>query len=181
MWPVARLDLAGARRAPDDDVIAALVQVKGIGRWTAEMFLIFALGRLDVLPVDDLGFRRAVRARLRPARPARCRPPRSRAGRALAPLPLDRHLVSLAQPQQHARAIDAYLPHNPHLLAGIHARTTIAHREDAKDGKKKKLILRVSRASFLRGEFMYRCDARCLLTEQRRAIYNGSVINQSID
>jgi DNA-3-methyladenine glycosylase II len=36
-------------------VIATLCQIKGIGRWTAEMFLIFSLGRLDVLPVDDLG------------------------------------------------------------------------------------------------------------------------------
>src|SRR5688500_5558332 len=41
----------------DDDVIDALVKVKGIGRWTAEMFLIFVLNRPDVLPVDDLGLR----------------------------------------------------------------------------------------------------------------------------
>jgi DNA-3-methyladenine glycosylase II len=39
----------------DDEVIAELCQVKGIGRWTAEMFLIFRLGRPDVLPVGDLG------------------------------------------------------------------------------------------------------------------------------
>ena len=38
-----------------------LTQVKGIGRWTAEMFLIFSLGRLDVLPVDDLGVRAAIK------------------------------------------------------------------------------------------------------------------------
>jgi DNA-3-methyladenine glycosylase II len=44
----------------DDEVIHALTQVKGIGRWTAEMFLIFSLMRPDVLPVDDLGFRKAV-------------------------------------------------------------------------------------------------------------------------
>jgi DNA-3-methyladenine glycosylase II len=42
---------------PDEEVIAHLIQIKGIGRWTAEMFLIFSLGRLDVLPVDDLGLR----------------------------------------------------------------------------------------------------------------------------
>jgi DNA-3-methyladenine glycosylase II len=42
---------------PDEEVIANLIQVRGIGRWTAEMFLIFALGRIDVLPVDDLGLR----------------------------------------------------------------------------------------------------------------------------
>lgn len=40
---------------PDEEVIAALVGVKGVGRWTAEMLLIFALGRPDVWPVDDLG------------------------------------------------------------------------------------------------------------------------------
>ena len=44
----------------DEEVIAHLTQVKGIGRWTAEMFLIFSLGRLDVLPVHDLGLRKGV-------------------------------------------------------------------------------------------------------------------------
>jgi DNA-3-methyladenine glycosylase II len=45
----------------DDEVVGHLLPVHGIGKWTAEMFLIFALGRLDVLPVDDLGLRAAVR------------------------------------------------------------------------------------------------------------------------
>jgi DNA-3-methyladenine glycosylase II len=45
---------------PDADVIALLVQVKGIGRWTAEMFLMFRLHRPDVLPVGDLGIVKAV-------------------------------------------------------------------------------------------------------------------------
>lgn len=44
----------------DEAVIAELVEVRGIGRWTAEMFLIFNLLRPDVLPVDDLGLQRAV-------------------------------------------------------------------------------------------------------------------------
>jgi len=44
----------------NEEVITALTQVKGIGRWTAEMFLIFSLLRPDVLPVDDLGFRKGV-------------------------------------------------------------------------------------------------------------------------
>ena len=44
----------------DEDVIAALTQVKGIGRWTAEMFLIFRLGRPDVLPLNDLGIINAI-------------------------------------------------------------------------------------------------------------------------
>ena len=42
-------------------VVEALTQVRGIGRWTAQMFLIFQLGRRDVLPVDDLGLRNAVK------------------------------------------------------------------------------------------------------------------------
>jgi DNA-3-methyladenine glycosylase II len=45
------------RDLPDEEVIEKLIPVRGIGRWTAEMFLIFSLGRLDVLPVDDLGLR----------------------------------------------------------------------------------------------------------------------------
>ena len=44
----------------DEEVIAALTQVKGIGRWTAEMFLIFRLQRPDVLPLGDLGIVTAV-------------------------------------------------------------------------------------------------------------------------
>lgn len=50
--------LAAARRLPDDAIIERLTAVRGIGRWTAEMFLIFRLGRPDVLPVDDLGVRK---------------------------------------------------------------------------------------------------------------------------
>ena len=42
----------------DDEIIARLTEIKGIGRWTVEMFLIFNLGRPDVLPVHDLGIRR---------------------------------------------------------------------------------------------------------------------------
>ena len=44
----------------DEEIIAELVVVKGIGRWTAEMFLIFSLCRLDIWPVDDLGIKKAV-------------------------------------------------------------------------------------------------------------------------
>src|SRR5688500_4062325 len=53
-----RLDALDAMT--DDEVIAALTQVKGIGRWSAEMFLMFRLHRPDVLPVDDLGILKAV-------------------------------------------------------------------------------------------------------------------------
>jgi DNA-3-methyladenine glycosylase II len=48
-------------RLSDEKVIEALIQVKGIGVWTAQMFLIFSLGRLDVFPHDDLGVRVAIR------------------------------------------------------------------------------------------------------------------------
>ena len=44
----------------DDEVIEMLTQVKGIGVWTAHMFLIFSLGRLNVLPVGDLGIRKGI-------------------------------------------------------------------------------------------------------------------------
>src|SRR5262249_20357082 len=49
----------------DEEIISELISVKGISRWTAEMFLIFSLNRLDVLPVQDLGLQRAVRIRYR--------------------------------------------------------------------------------------------------------------------
>jgi DNA-3-methyladenine glycosylase II len=47
-------------RMEDDQIIAALTQVRGIGVWTVQMFLIFVLNRPDVLPTDDLGLRKAV-------------------------------------------------------------------------------------------------------------------------
>jgi DNA-3-methyladenine glycosylase II len=53
-----RLVLEGIETADDDAVIDALVQVRGIGPWTAQMFLMFRLGRPDVLPVLDLGVRK---------------------------------------------------------------------------------------------------------------------------
>jgi len=52
--------LSKIARMDDDDVIEMLTQVKGIGVWTVHMFLIFSLGRLDVLPVGDLGIRKGV-------------------------------------------------------------------------------------------------------------------------
>ncbi|MBI3047595.1 MAG: DNA-3-methyladenine glycosylase 2 family protein [Acidobacteria bacterium] len=56
----ASLPLAALDAMPDDEVIEALTRVKGIGRWTAEMFLMFRLHRPDVLPVNDLGIVKAV-------------------------------------------------------------------------------------------------------------------------
>ncbi|HMA34695.1 MAG TPA: DNA-3-methyladenine glycosylase [Chloroflexia bacterium] len=83
-----RLDLGALATAPDDAVITALTAVKGIGRWTAEMFLIFALGRLDVLPVGDLGLRRAVQRRY-----------------ALPDLPTPAFLITLATPWRPYRSV----------------------------------------------------------------------------
>jgi DNA-3-methyladenine glycosylase II len=55
------LVLEGLERHGDEDIIAALTQVKGIGRWSVQMFLMFRLGRPDVLPGLDLGIQKAVR------------------------------------------------------------------------------------------------------------------------
>jgi DNA-3-methyladenine glycosylase II len=55
-----KLKMRSLSKMSDDKIIEHLTQVKGIGRWTAEMFLIFSLGRLDVLPTGDLGLRKGV-------------------------------------------------------------------------------------------------------------------------
>jgi DNA-3-methyladenine glycosylase II len=55
-----RLDLDGLDRCEDEEVVTQLTTVRGFGRWTAEMFLMFRLHRPDVLPVGDLGIVKAV-------------------------------------------------------------------------------------------------------------------------
>ena len=55
-----RLELDKFSKLPDNLIIEELDEVKGIGRWTAEMFLMFSLGRTDVFPMDDLGLKKAV-------------------------------------------------------------------------------------------------------------------------
>jgi DNA-3-methyladenine glycosylase II len=55
-----KLDLFILSTMTDEEIIAELIKVKGIGRWTAEMFLIFSLGRQDVMPLGDLGVRKAI-------------------------------------------------------------------------------------------------------------------------
>ena len=55
-----RVEPARWKKMDDEAVIAELVDVRGIGRWTAEMFLIFSLRRPDVWPVDDIGLQKAV-------------------------------------------------------------------------------------------------------------------------
>jgi len=72
----------------DEEVIAHLIPVRGIGRWTAQMFLIFSLGRLDVLPVDDLGLRVGVQRQY-----------------GLAAMPDREELIGLAEPWRPYRSV----------------------------------------------------------------------------
>ena len=91
------LPLDRLSRLSDERVIEALTVVKGIGRWTAEMYLMFRLGRADVLPVDDLGIRSAMRR----AYGMRGLPKKERMRRTaspLAPVPLDRVLLPVEEP-----------------------------------------------------------------------------------
>lgn len=69
-----RITLRSFAGKSDAEVIARLTAIKGVGDWSAHMFLIFALNRLDVFPVGDLGLRKAMMARYRlrrDTRPAR--------------------------------------------------------------------------------------------------------------
>ena len=56
-----RLDLRALRRLDDDEVVAAISAVRGLGRWSAELFLLFHLRRPDVFPAGDLVLRRGIR------------------------------------------------------------------------------------------------------------------------
>jgi len=66
---------------PDEEVVEQITALKGFGRWSAEMFLLFALGRPDVWPADDLG----IQAGLHRLRNMRSRPDRARADRIARP------------------------------------------------------------------------------------------------
>jgi len=55
-----RMRVARWKEMSDDELISELTQVRGVGRWTAEMFLIFYMSRPDVLPLDDIGLQRAM-------------------------------------------------------------------------------------------------------------------------
>ncbi len=95
---VSGLPLRSLSRMEDEEVVEALVAVKGIGRWTAEMYLMFRLLRPDVLPVGDYGIRKAMQRayRLRDAAQAR---PDAEDRRAVAPIPVGSLLVPLAEPR----------------------------------------------------------------------------------
>ncbi len=83
--------LAGAKKLSDDELVERLVVVRGVGRWTAEMFLIFQLRRLDVWPVDDLGVRKGY----------------ARAW-GLAEMPTPKVLLALGEPFRPYRSIAAW-------------------------------------------------------------------------
>lgn len=55
-----QLDLTVLEDMSDDEVISELTKVKGIGRWTAEMYMIFVLGRMDVFPISDMGIKSSI-------------------------------------------------------------------------------------------------------------------------
>src|SRR3989304_3037696 len=57
-----KLNMRKISTQSDEQVTEVLTDVKGIGRWTAEMFLIFSLGRLDILPVGDLGLKKGIQS-----------------------------------------------------------------------------------------------------------------------
>ncbi|HVM08059.1 MAG TPA: DNA-3-methyladenine glycosylase 2 family protein [Acidimicrobiales bacterium] len=78
-------------RLSDEELIERLVVVRGIGRWTAEMFLIFQLRRLDVWPVDDLGVRKGF-ARIH----------------GIRPMPTPKELLSLGDRYRPYRSIAAW-------------------------------------------------------------------------
>ncbi len=82
------LELERLAELDDDEVSAQLTAVKGLGQWTADMFLIFHLGRPDVLPVGDLGVRRAVERAY-----------------GLTTLPTADELVALAEPWRPHRSL----------------------------------------------------------------------------
>ena len=110
------LDLDALAALPDEDVIKALVTVKGIGRWSAEMFLIFRLHRPDVLPVGDLGIvtavQRVYRLRKKPT-PERIRKNR----RGVAALSVGGVVVPVAEPRQRASGgIDSRKAHEAGLI-----------------------------------------------------------------
>ena len=88
--------LAEAHRMEDEAIIERLTEVRGIGRWTVEMFLMFRLGRPDVLPADDYGIRKGFARGLRQARAARA-PGSREARRALEAVSHGGQLVPVAR------------------------------------------------------------------------------------
>ena len=82
---------AEADAIADDDLIRRLVAIRGVGQWTVEMLLIFTLGRLDVLPVDDFGVRSGMRIAY-----------------GLEAMPGKREMLALAEPWRPYRSIASW-------------------------------------------------------------------------
>jgi 3-methyladenine DNA glycosylase/8-oxoguanine DNA glycosylase len=85
------LPLARLGRMNDDAIMERLTAVKGIGRWTAEIFMMFSMGRPDVLPVDDLGIQHAIRVAY-----------------GLRKLPSEKKMVALAEPWKPYRSVASW-------------------------------------------------------------------------
>ena len=85
------LRLDDIEEAPDDEIASRLLEVKGVGQWTVDMYLLFHLGRPDVLPVGDLGIRRAAMLAYR-----------------LRKLPQPERLVKLARPWRPWRSVASW-------------------------------------------------------------------------
>ena len=104
-WPSTcvsgELELERLDELPDEDVIAELVAIKGLGMWTAQMFLMFQLERPDVLPTGDLGIRNAIQRAYGLAEPPTAAEMEA-IGDALAPLPDTRQPLSVALAEQRA-------------------------------------------------------------------------------
>lgn len=83
-----RLNFKKLHKLSDEDVVEALTSIKGIGQWTAQMFLMFSLGRSDVLPTGDFGFRKGVQEAYK-----------------LAELPSSKSLLELAEAWRPYRSI----------------------------------------------------------------------------
>lgn len=60
-FAIGEIDFRSLARMRDEEVVRELTRIKGVGRWTAEIFLMFSLRRPDVFPIDDLGLRNALR------------------------------------------------------------------------------------------------------------------------
>ena len=94
------VELDRMNRLPDEQVVRELVLVRGIGEWTAHMFLMFQCGRLDVWPIGDYGVRNGF-AKMYDLEPMPT-PKRARArGRPLPALPITRRVVVLASRRHH--------------------------------------------------------------------------------
>ena len=121
------LDLEALAALSDEDVIKALITVKGIGRWSAEMFLIFRLHRPDVLPVGDLGIvtavQRVYRLRKTPTPDAA-----QKDRRGVAAVSVGGLVVPVAEPRQRARDhLDSPKDHEASLIRPSLARAGPPH------------------------------------------------------